>query len=229
MATLADPRIAFTRIAHPAPVPAAERVAAIADPGFGKVFTDHMVTIEWSDGRGWHDATIGPRGPLTLDPAAAVLHYAQEIFEGLKAYRLADGAMALFRPDENARRFNASADRLAMPTLPDETFIEAVRRLVEIDREWFPTVEGGSLYLRPFMFASEAFLGVRHRRGGHSDRPGGQRRRRVHRRRRRARSADHAAARPARRDPARRGRGQARMGHAGRLNRPGSMARPVGA
>ena len=161
MATLADPRIDFTRAPHPAPVPAAERNRAIADPGFGRVFTDHMVTIEWTDGRGWHDATLGPRGPLTLDPAAAVLHYAQEIFEGLKAYRLADGGVALFRPEENARRFNASAARLAMPALPEDTFVEAVRQLVAADREWFPPVEGGSLYLRPFMFASEAFLGVR--------------------------------------------------------------------
>jgi branched-chain amino acid aminotransferase len=161
MATLADPRIDFTRLPHPAPVPGATRDQAIADPGFGKVFTDHMVTIEWSDARGWHDATLGPRGPLTLDPAAAVLHYAQEIFEGLKAYRLADGGMALFRPDENARRFNASARRMAMPELPEETFVEAVRQLVLADREWFPAVDGGSLYMRPFMFASEAFLGVR--------------------------------------------------------------------
>ena len=161
MATLADPRIDFTRVHHPAPVPGATRAEAIADPGFGKVFTDHMVTIEWSEGRGWHDATLGPRGPLTLDPAAAVLHYAQEIFEGLKAYRLADGGMALFRPEENARRFNASARRMAMPDLPEQTFVEAVRQLVLADRDWFPPVEGGSLYMRPFMFASEPFLGVR--------------------------------------------------------------------
>src|SRR5688572_17934964 len=161
MATLADPRIDFTRLPHPAPTPGATRDQAIADPGFGKVFTDHMVTIEWSEGRGWHDATLGPRGPLTLDPAAAVLHYAQEIFEGLKAYRLADGALALFRPDENARRFNESARRLAMPEMPEEAFVEAVRQLALADRDWFPKVEGGSLYLRPFMFASEPFLGVR--------------------------------------------------------------------
>jgi branched-chain amino acid aminotransferase len=161
MATLADPRLDFTRIPHPAPVPRDMREQATADPGFGKVFTDHMVSIEWSEGRGWHDATIGPRRPLTLDPAAAVLHYAQEIFEGLKAYKLADGAMALFRPEQNAHRFNASAERMAMPHLPEETFVEAVRQLVIADRDWFPTVDGGSLYLRPFMFASEAFLGVR--------------------------------------------------------------------
>src|SRR5690606_4001835 len=104
---------------------------------------------------------IGPRQPISLDPAASVLHYAQEIFEGLKAYRLADGAMALFRPEENARRFNASARRLAMPELPEDAFVEAVRQLALADRDWFPRVDGGSLYMRPFMFANEAFLGVR--------------------------------------------------------------------
>ena len=151
----------FTRIPHPAPVPGASRDQAIADPGFGKVFTDHMVSIDWSEERGWHDATLGPRQPLSIDPACAVLHYAQEIFEGMKAYKLDDGTMALFRPEQNARRFNASADRLAMPRLPEEGFIEAIRHLVLADRDWFPTVEGGSLYIRPFMFASENFLGVR--------------------------------------------------------------------
>jgi branched-chain amino acid aminotransferase len=161
MADSADHPIDFTRIPHPAPVPDAVREQAIADPGFGKVFTDHMVTIEWDEGRGWHDAALGPRAPLTLDPACAVLHYAQEIFEGLKAYRLADGAMALFRPEQNAGRFNRSADRMAMPNLPEETFVEAIRRLVLADKAWFPPVDGGSLYIRPFMIATEAFLGVR--------------------------------------------------------------------
>ena len=118
----------FNRAPHPAPTALAERTEAVADPGFGKVFTDHMVTIEWDEGRGWHDATLGPRGPLSLDPACAVLHYAQEIFEGLKDYRLADGAMALFRPEQNARRFNHSADRLAMPNLPEGTFVDAIGR-----------------------------------------------------------------------------------------------------
>ena len=120
-----------------------------------------MVTIDWKAGHDWHNATLGPRGPLTLDPAAAVLHYAQEIFEGLKAYRQGDGTITLFRPQANAARFNASAQRLAMPQMPEELFIEAIRQIVLADREWFPDVEGGSLYLRPFMFASEAFLGVR--------------------------------------------------------------------
>ncbi len=161
MATLATAPHSFERLPHPAPVPGSSRAQAIADPGFGKVFTDHMVTIDWDEERGWHSPRIGPREPLSLDPASAVLHYAQEIFEGLKAYKLEDGAMALFRPEANARRFNASADRLAMPNLPEEAFIEAIRQLVLADREWFPTVEGGSLYLRPFMIATEAFLGVR--------------------------------------------------------------------
>jgi branched-chain amino acid aminotransferase len=161
MADSADHPIEFTRLPHPSPVPAEARARAIADPGFGKVFTDHMVSMDWSEERGWHNATLGPREPLSLDPACAVLHYAQEIFEGLKAYRLADGAMALFRPDENARRFNRSADRLAMPNLPEDVFVEAVREAVLADRDWFPPVEGGSLYIRPFMIATEAFLGVR--------------------------------------------------------------------
>ncbi len=161
MADSADHPIDFTRLPLAAPVPGATRAEAIADPGFGKVFTDHMVTIEWDEGRGWHDATIGPRQPLSLDPACAVLHYAQEIFEGLKAYKLADGSMALFRPYENAARFNRSAERMAMPNLPEDAFVEAVRQAVLADRDWFPPVDGGSLYIRPFMIATEAFLGVR--------------------------------------------------------------------
>ncbi|HEY6870592.1 MAG TPA: branched-chain amino acid aminotransferase [Novosphingobium sp.] len=160
MATLA-PAPSFTRIAHPAPLPAEARAAVLANPGFGTNFSDHMVTIDWSEDAGWHNAMVGPLQPLTLHPAAAVLHYAQEIFEGLKAYRLADGTMALFRPQANAARFNASAERLAMPALPEDLFVAACRELVAVDRDWFPTVEGGSLYLRPFMIATEAFLGVR--------------------------------------------------------------------
>jgi branched-chain amino acid aminotransferase len=146
---------------HPNPVAADDRAARIADPGFGKTFTDHMVTIRWEEGTGWHDAKVTARAPLPLDPAAAVLHYAQEIFEGLKAYRMASGEMALFRPDANARRFNASAARLAMPALPEDVFVDACKQLILTDRDWFPQIEGGSLYLRPFMIATEAFLGVR--------------------------------------------------------------------
>ena len=152
---------AFPFEANPNPVDAAERAARLVDPGFGRVFTDHMVTIRYSDAKGWHDAKVGPRAPLTLDPATAVLHYAQEIFEGLKAYRLADGTMALFRPEQNARRFQRSAKRLAMPELPEDMFLQACRQLVQVDKDWFPPVDGGSIYLRPFMIASEVFLGVK--------------------------------------------------------------------
>lgn len=152
---------AFPFEANPNPVDPAERAAQLADPGFGRVFTDHMVTIRYSDAKGWHDAKVGPRGPLMLDPATAVLHYAQEIFEGLKAYRLADGGMALFRPEQNARRFQRSAKRLAMPELPEDMFLQACKQLVEVDKDWFPPVDGGSIYLRPFMIASEVFLGVK--------------------------------------------------------------------
>jgi branched-chain amino acid aminotransferase len=146
---------------NPAPVDPVRRAALIADPGFGRVFTDHMAIIRYSDAKGWHDAKITARGPIPLDPAAAVLHYAQEIFEGMKAYHLADGGMALFRPDMNAKRFRDSARRLAMPEIPEKLFVDSVRQLVETDRDWFPSVEGGALYLRPFMFASEVFLGVK--------------------------------------------------------------------
>ncbi len=153
--------IPFTVTPNTNPVAADERNTKLADPGFGKLFTDHMVVIRYTEGNGWHDAQITARAPLLLDPATAVLHYAQEIFEGLKAYQRADGSSALFRPDANARRFNNSARRMAMPELPEELFIHSVEALVNIDREWFPPVEGGALYLRPFMFASEVFLGVR--------------------------------------------------------------------
>jgi branched-chain amino acid aminotransferase len=152
---------AFPFEANPNPVDAADRAARLVDPGFGRVFTDHMVTIRYSDAKGWHDAKVGPRAPLTLDPATAVLHYAQEIFEGLKAYRLADGTMALFRPEQNARRFQRSAKRLAMPELPEDMFLQACKQLVQVDKDWFPPVDGGSIYLRPFMIASEVFLGVK--------------------------------------------------------------------
>ena len=141
-------------------VSADQRAVLLADPGFGKLFTDHMVTIRYTEGQGWHSHAIGPREPFQLDPACAVLHYAQEIFEGMKAYRLEDGSIAMFRPEENARRFAESAERMAMPVLPEDLFLEAVEELVKIDADWIPAGEG-SLYLRPFMFASETFLGVR--------------------------------------------------------------------
>ncbi|MBN8844554.1 MAG: branched-chain amino acid aminotransferase [Sphingomonadales bacterium] len=152
---------AFARLPHPNPTPDDVRAAAVADPVFGRVFTDHMVSIRYSEGKGWHDAQVMPRGPLSLDPATAVLHYAQEIFEGLKAYRLDDGTMALFRVEANAARFGESARRMAMAELPEDLFIAAVREAVAADASWFPPVDGGALYLRPFMFASEVFLGVK--------------------------------------------------------------------
>jgi len=161
MASLAEPVLSFTTLPLSATVDMAERNAVLANPGFGTRFSEHMVTIDWTEGRGWHDATIGPRQPIALDPACAVLHYAQEVFEGLKAYRHPDGRVALFRPYENARRFNRSAERLAMPTLPEDVFVDSIRRLVAADRDWLPSIEGGALNLRPFMFASEVFLGVR--------------------------------------------------------------------
>jgi branched-chain amino acid aminotransferase len=151
--------VKFVQQPHPSPTSPEKRAAILRDPGFGRAFTDHMVTIRYTEGRGWHDAKIGPREPITMDPAAAVLHYSQEIFEGLKAYRT-DGGAVMFRPVENARRFNKSAERLAMPDLPEEVFVEALDRLVSIDRDWIPEGDG-SLYLRPFMFASEVFLGVK--------------------------------------------------------------------
>lgn len=154
--------LAFTHTPHPAPVPGETRAEAIADPRFGTVFTDHMVVVDYdADKGGWHQAMLGPRQPIALDPAASVLHYAQEIFEGMKAYRHTDGSIALFRPEENARRFNDSARRMAMPELPEALFLESLRRLLAADGAWVPEGEGASLYLRPFMFASEAFLGVR--------------------------------------------------------------------
>ena len=156
-----DDSLEFLVEKHSAPVPAEERTRVLMDPGFGKLFTDHMVTIRYSEDKGWHDARVQARAPIPMDPASSVLHYAQEIFEGMKVYRLADGTTALFRPEQNARRFNASARRMAMPELPEEVFLKSVESLVEIDRDWLPSVEGGSLYLRPFMFASEVFLGVR--------------------------------------------------------------------
>ncbi|MGI5213584.1 branched-chain amino acid aminotransferase [Plantactinospora sp. CA-290183] len=146
---------------NPQPVPAADRAALLANPGFGRVFTDHMVTIRYAEGKGWYDARVEARAPIPMDPASAVLHYAQEIFEGLKAYHATDGAVTMFRPDANAARFAESARRMAMPALPEQAFLDSLRHLIEIDRAWLPTTAEGSLYLRPFMYASEVFLGVR--------------------------------------------------------------------
>jgi branched-chain amino acid aminotransferase len=140
-----------------------DRLAEIlGNPGFGIHFTDHMFTVEWTPDKGWHDARITAYGPLTLDPATAVLHYAQETFEGKKAYRHDDGSVWTFRPNENAERMKRSSRRLALPVLEPDDFVQAVHALVEVDQRWVP--ESGSeksLYIRPFMIATEAFLGVR--------------------------------------------------------------------
>lgn len=146
---------------NPHPASDSDRAAVLAEPGFGKIFTDHMVTIRYTEGRGWHSAAVEPYGNLSLSPATAVLHYAQEIFEGMKAYHCADGKVSLFRAEENARRFARSAERMAMPPLPEEMFLGSIEALLQQDHAWVPVGEDTSLYLRPFMFASEEFLGVR--------------------------------------------------------------------
>jgi branched-chain amino acid aminotransferase len=144
------------------PVDDARLAEILANPGFGTHFTDHMFTVEWTPGGGWHAARIEPYGPLTLDPATAVLHYAQETFEGMKAYRHEDGSVWTFRPEENARRMVRSSHRLAFPELPEDDFVAAVDALVTQDQRWVPDSTGEkSLYVRPFMIASEKFLGVR--------------------------------------------------------------------
>ncbi|QIM18293.1 branched-chain amino acid aminotransferase [Leucobacter coleopterorum] len=142
-------------------LPAAERDAILADPGFGNYFTDHMVSIVWTKQDGWHQAEVLPYGPIPMDPASSVLHYGQEIFEGMKAYRRSDGSIVAFRPDENAKRLNDSARRLALPEIPVGLFVEAVRELIAADADWVPSGADQSLYLRPFMIADENFLGVR--------------------------------------------------------------------
>ena len=144
------------------PVPDADREALLWSPGFGQLFTDHMITLRWSAERGWHDGRLEPYGPFTLDPATSVFHYSQEFFEGLKAYRQDNGSITMFRPDANAARFNLTARRMAMPELPEETFVRALELLVAQDREWVPPGQGNSLYLRPFMIATQRGLGVNH-------------------------------------------------------------------
>ena len=147
--------IKVTRTATPKAKPADENHL-----GFGKIFTDHMFLMDYTEGEGWHDPRIVPYAPLPLDPATVVFHYAQEIFEGMKAYRTADGTVQLFRPDCNANRFQDSADRLCIPRIPADDFVQAVEALVDVDRDWVPYSDGASLYIRPFCFANDVGLGV---------------------------------------------------------------------
>ncbi len=137
-----------------------EKPADESTLGFGKFFSDHMFIVEYTEGIGWHDARIQPYGPLLIDPASPVLHYSKEIFEGLKAYRRADGGIQMFRPIENARRMNRSAERMVMPTLDEEFQVKAMKMLVEVEQDWVPKRDGTSLYLRPTMISHGAELGV---------------------------------------------------------------------
>ena len=128
--------------------------------GFGRHFTDHMFLMDYTAGKGWHDPRIVPYGPITMDPCCACLHYAQEVFEGLKAYRTANGQVQLFRPQENFKRLNTSCDRLVIPHLDEEFCLEALKKLIEIEKDWVPSVPGASLYIRPFIIARQEVLGV---------------------------------------------------------------------
>ena len=128
--------------------------------GFGNYYTDHMFLMNYDEGKGWHDPRIVPYGPIELDPAAMCLHYGQEVFEGLKAYRTEDGRILLFRPDRNIARLNSSNERLCIPAIDEAFAVEAIKKLVSVDQDWIPTAEGTSLYIRPFIFATEAQVGV---------------------------------------------------------------------
>lgn len=128
--------------------------------GFGKLFTDHMFLMNYDEGQGWHDARIVPYGPLSLDPASMCLHYGQEVFEGLKAYKTSDGKTLLFRPDKNMARLNVSNERLCIPLIDEEFCVKAIETLVKVEEDWIPTSDGTSLYIRPFIFAADPFLGV---------------------------------------------------------------------
>lgn len=155
-----DTALPFTITPVARRVPPATRQELLASPGFGKLFTEHMVRIRWTAKLGWHGAEIRPYAPLELAPSTAVLHYAQSVFEGLKAFRQSDGGLAVFRPEAHAGRFRRSARRLALPELPDRIFVESIDRLLDLDGDWTPGAPEHSLYLRPFMYASEATLSV---------------------------------------------------------------------
>jgi branched-chain amino acid aminotransferase len=147
---------------NPKPLSDSEREAAISDPTFGSHFTDHQVVVVWEEGIGWHSAQVIPYGPILMDPSSAVLHYGQEVFEGIKAYRHKDGSIWTFRPTMNAARIQRSAKRMALPELPADVFIDSLQQLIAVDGDWVPRPEGEkTLYFRPFEIAAENFLGVR--------------------------------------------------------------------
>ena len=147
--------ITITKTTNPNPKPADE-----SKLGFGKIFTDHMFLMDYSVEEGWHDARIVPFGPIPLHPASTVLHYGAEIFEGMKAYRAEDGTIRMFRPMENVRRLNQSAERLCLPTLDEEGCLDIFNTMVTLEKDWVPHSEGTSLYLRPFLFGNDPHLGV---------------------------------------------------------------------
>jgi len=151
----------FRLVENHAPASLAQREERLAQPGFGQHFTDHMVPVNWGREKGWQDARVEPLGPLPLHPAAGVLHYGQEVFEGLKVYRHANGRLFAFRPELNAARFRRSARRLALPEIPEGLFLDAIDALAAADSNWVPGNHGHSLYLRPFLIATEPYLGVR--------------------------------------------------------------------
>lgn len=152
----------FSVTRNPEPTPAADREAILANPTFGTHFTDHQVVVVWEKDKGWHSAEVIPYGPIMMDPSSSVLHYGQEIFEGIKAYRHQDGSIWTFRPTANAQRLQRSAKRMALPELPQEIFVESLRQLIAVDGDWVPKPENEkTLYIRPFEIAAENFLGVR--------------------------------------------------------------------
>ncbi|MEJ6548720.1 branched-chain amino acid aminotransferase [Corynebacterium sp. USCH3] len=153
--------VAFSRTLAENPTPPGAIAEILANPGFGRYFTDHMVVVDWTEEAGWHDARVVPYAPIAMDPATSVLHYGQAIFEGLKAYRQPDGSIATFRPDKNAERIRSSARRIAMPEVPEDLFLESLSQLVEVDKDWVPASGGEeALYLRPFIVSTEIGLGV---------------------------------------------------------------------
>ena len=152
---------AFRVVRNPHAATDAERAEKLRDLAFGLQFTDHMARVTWTADEGWHDRRIEPYGPIPMDPAASVLHYAQEVFEGLKAYRWADGSIRLFRPHANAERLQRSAWRMALPELSVEDFMASIHALVELEHAWVPDAPETSLYLRPFLIGTDVFLGLR--------------------------------------------------------------------